>query len=150
MSLKEQISADLKAAMKGRDQLCIDTLRSALSAFTYKKVELGKDLTTEEEIAVVQKQVKQRNDSIAEFSKAGRQDLLEKEIRERDILAKYLPAQKSPDEIKSIVRQIIKDLPDENRNQGSVMKAAMAQLKGFADGNEVKRIVADELQASTS
>src|SRR6185437_16171031 len=93
MSIQEQISADLKDAMKARDQLRVDTLRSAISAFKYKRTELGKDLTNEDELAVLQKQVKQRNDSISEFSKAGRNELVEKETHERDILSKYLPAQ---------------------------------------------------------
>jgi uncharacterized protein len=146
MSLKEQISADLKEAMKSRDQLRVDTLRSIISAFTYKKVETGKDLTDEEELAALQKQVKQRIDSIQEFSKAGRTELMEKEVKERDILTKYLPAQKSPEEIRAIVQKVISDIPAESRNQGSVMKAAMAQLKGFADGNEVRRLVGEELK----
>ncbi|HEY9793943.1 MAG TPA: GatB/YqeY domain-containing protein [Candidatus Obscuribacterales bacterium] len=146
MSLKDQISADLKEAMKARDQLRIDTLRAALSAFSYKKVETGKDLSAEEEIAVLSKQVKQRNDSIAEFTKGGRPELAEKEARERDILAKYLPAQKSEDEVRELVRQIIGGMPAETRNQGAVMKAVMPQLKGQADGNLIRQIVAEELK----
>ncbi len=145
MSLKEKISADLKEAMKDRDQLRLDTLRSTLSAFTYKKVETGKDLTAEEELAVIQKQVKQRNDSIAEFTKAGRAELVDKEVREREILAKYLPTQKTAQEIRETVRKIINELPADNRNQGAVMKAVMAQLKGLADGNEVRLVVTEEL-----
>jgi len=94
MSIKDQISADLKAAMKSRDQVRLDTLRSVLSAFTYRRVEAGHDLTDEEQLAVVQKQVKQRNDSIGEYEKAGRAELVAKEMAERDILAHYLPAQK--------------------------------------------------------
>jgi uncharacterized protein len=146
MSLKDQISADLKEAMKNRDQLRVDTLRSIISAFTYKKVETGKDLTAEEELAALQKQVKQRNDSIQEFTKAGRTELVEKETLERDILANYLPAQKSSEEIRAIVKKIISELPAENRNQGGIMKVAMAQLKGVADGNEVRRLVSEELK----
>jgi uncharacterized protein YqeY len=146
VSLKDQISADLKVAMKARDQLRIDTLRAALSAFSYKKVETGKDLTPEEEIAVLSKQVKQRNDSIAEFTKGGRPELAEKETRERDILSKYLPAQKSEDEVRQIVRQIISSIPADSRNQGAVMKAVMPQLKGLADGNLIRQIVGEELK----
>lgn len=147
MSVKEQISADLKEAMKARDQVRVDTLRSALSAFTYKRVETGKDeLTHEEELAVLQKQVKQRNDSISEYGKAARPDLAEKETVERDILAKYLPAQKSEDEIRQIVREIIAGIPAESRNQGAVMKVIMPQMKGLADGNLVRQIVSDELK----
>lgn len=147
MSLKEQISADLKEAMKARDQLRIDTLRGALSAFTYKRTETGKDeLSNEEELAAVQKLVKQRNDSITEYTKANRADLADKEQKERDILSKYLPAQKSEEEIRKIVRDIIQSLPEGGKNQGAVMKAVMPQLKGLADGNLVKQIVSDELK----
>ncbi len=146
MSLKEQISSDLKQAMKDRDQLRIDTLRSILSAFTYKRVETGKEeLTAEEELAVVAKQVKQRTDAITEFSKAQRADLLEKEQKEKDILVKYLPAQKSDVEIREIVRGIISAIPEGERNQGNAMKLVMPQLKGLADGNLVRQIVTEEL-----
>lgn len=146
MSLKEKISTDLKEAMKARDQVRVDTLRSAISAFTYKKTETGKDLSTEEELAVLQKQVKQRNDSIAEFTKAARSDLVAKETAERDILCAYLPAQKSSDEIREIVRSLIAGLPEDGRNQGAVMKVVMPQLKGLADGNLVRQIVTEELK----
>ena len=108
MKFKEQLSADLKEAMKARDQLRIDTLRSTLSAFTYKRTEVGKeDLTDEEELAVIQKQVKQRNDSISEYTKAGRTELMEKETKEREILMAYLPAQKSEEDVREAVRKII-------------------------------------------
>ena len=146
-TIKEQLSADLKEAMKARDQLRIDTLRSAVSAITYKKVETGNDPSHEEALAVVQKQVKQRNDAIAEYVKAGRADLAEKETKERDILQAYLPAQKSADEIRTVVRQIIEGIPADGRNQGAVMKAVMPQLKGLADGNLVKQVVTEELAA---
>jgi uncharacterized protein YqeY len=148
MSVKEQISADLKEAMKARDQLRIDTLRSIVSAFTYKRVEKGVDLTDEEELAVLQKQVKQRNDSIAEYTKGNRPELAEKEVRERDILMKYLPAQKSESDIRAIVQEVLQSLPADGRNQGAVMKAVMPRVKGLADGNLVKQLVAEELQKS--
>jgi len=147
VSLKDAITADLKEAMKSRDQLRLDTLRSALSAFTYRRVEAGHDLAEDEMLAVVSKQVKQRNDSIAEYGKAGRTELVEKETRERDILAKYLPAQKSADEVRAIVREIIAGLPVEGRNQGAVMKVVMPALKGQADGNVVRTVVTEELSA---
>lgn len=144
-ALKDRIATDLKEAMKARDQLRVDTLRSALSGFTYKRTEAGVELSESDELDVVRKQVKQRNDSAAEFEKAGRQELADKEKREREILMAYLPAQKSPDQIRAVVKAIISELPGETRNQGSVMKLTMAQLKGLADGNEVRRIVTEEL-----
>ncbi len=148
MSLKDTITADLKDAMRSRDQVRLDTLRSALSAFTYRRVEAGHDLADDEMLAVVAKQVKQRNDSIAEYTKAGRTELVEKETRERDILAKYLPAQKSADEVREIVRKTIAELPPEGRNQGAVMKVVMPALKGQADGNVVRTVVTEELSAT--
>jgi uncharacterized protein YqeY len=148
LSIKEQISSDLKEAMKARDQLRIDTLRSVISAFTYKRTESGREITAEEELAVLQKQVKQRNDSIAEYTKGNRAELAEKEKAEREILAKYLPAQKSHEEVVQIVRDLIAAIPPENRNQGAAMKVVMPQLKGVADGNLVRQIVLDELNAA--
>lgn len=146
MSLKEKISADLKEAMKARDQARVDTLRSVISAFSYKKLETQKELTDEDELAVVQKQVKQRNDSIAEFVKANRGELVGKETAERDILMAYLPAQKSEAEVREAVKAIIDGLPADGRNQGAVMKAVMPQMKGLADGNLVRQIVGDLLK----
>ncbi|MBX9941308.1 MAG: GatB/YqeY domain-containing protein [Candidatus Obscuribacterales bacterium] len=145
MSLKEKISEDLKVAMKAREQVKVDTLRSVLSAFTYKKTELKRDINDQEEIDVLVKLVKQRNDSIDQFSKAGRTELAEKESLEKEIISAYLPAQKSEDEIKQIVKDIIAGLGEGERNQGMVMKAAMPKLKGLADGNLVKKIVSELL-----
>jgi uncharacterized protein YqeY len=144
-NVKDQITSDLKDAMRARDQVRLDTLRSVISAFTYKRVEAGRDLADDEQLAVVQKLVKQRSDSIVEFEKAGRTELVEKETRERDILQKYLPAQKSADEIRDVVRSAIAGLPDDGRNQGAAMKVVMPQLKGLADGNVVRQIVTEEL-----
>ncbi|MGZ3499233.1 MAG: GatB/YqeY domain-containing protein [Vulcanimicrobiaceae bacterium] len=144
-ALKDRIASDLKDAMKARDQIRVDTLRSALSGFTYKRTEAGAELTDADELDVVRKQVKQRNDSFAEFTKAGRTDLADKEARERDILTAYMPAQKSPEEIRAVVKAIVDGLPADGRNQGAVMKLAMPQLKGLADGNLVRQIVTEEL-----
>lgn len=144
-ALKDRIAADLKEAMKARDQLRLDTLRSALSGFTYKRTEAGIELTDADEVDVVRKQVKQRSDAAAEYEKAGRKELAEKEIREREILTAYLPAQKSADEIRTLVRAVVAELPQGTRNQGAVMKVVMPQLKGQADGNLVRQIVTEEL-----
>jgi len=93
----------------------------------------------------LQKQVKQRNDSIAEYNKAGRAELAEKEVQEREILAKYLPAQKSEAEVRDMVKAILDSLPAAERNQGNAMKAVMPKLKGLADGNLVRQIVGELL-----
>lgn len=145
-ALKEKIAADLVTAMKAREQLRVDTLRSALSAFTYKRTEAGADLTEADEIAAVQRQVKQRTDSITEFDKAGRKELADKERAEREILQAYLPAQKSEEEIRAIVQAAVDATPADARNQGAIMKIVMPQLKGLADGNVVRQLVTDALK----
>ncbi len=147
MSLKDTIGAELKEAMKARDQVRIDTLRSALSAFSYKKIEAGRELEEADQLDVVRKLVKQRTDSIGEFEKGGRPELAAKESRERDILAALLPAQKSADDIRPLVRAALEALPPEQRNQGGAMKAVMPKLKGEADGATIRQVVLDELAA---
>jgi uncharacterized protein YqeY len=131
--------------MRARDQVRLDTLRSVLSAFTYKRVEAGHDLSDDEQLLVVQRLVKQRADSITEFEKAGRAELVAKESREREILQQYLPEQKSEDEVRALVRAAVAGLPADGRNQGAAMKVVMPQLRGLADGNVVRRIVTEEL-----
>ena len=146
-TLKDRISEDLKSAMKARDQLRLDTLRSALSGFIYKRSESGTDLSDADELDVVRRLVKQRGDSMSEFEKAGRADLAEKERAEREILLAYLPAQRSETEIREIVQSVLAELPPEHRNAGAVMKVVMPQLKGVADGNLVRKVVTEELSA---
>ncbi len=145
-ALKDRMSADLITAMKARDQIRVDTLRSALSAFTYKRVEVGVDLTDADELAAVARQVKQRNDSITEFTKGNRPELAEKERQERDILQVYLPAQKTAEDIRAVVTAAVASLPADARNQGAVMKIVMPQLKGQADGNLVRELVTEALK----
>lgn len=148
MSIKDQVGADLKDAMRARDQLRLDTLRSVLSAFNYRRIEAGTDLSDAEQLAVVQRLVKQRTDSIEQFSKAGRDELAAKETREREILQTYLPAQKSSEDIRAVVRAAVAALPADGRNQGAVMKAVMPELKGLADGNTIRQIVVEELASA--
>lgn len=143
--LKDRIASDLKEAMRARDQLRLNTLRSALSGFIYKRTESGADISDDDELDVVRRLVKQRGDSLAEFERAGRNDLAEKERAEREILLGYLPAQRSPAEVREIVQSVLAELPPDSRNTGEVMRVVMPQLKGVADGNLVRRIVAEEL-----
>jgi uncharacterized protein YqeY len=144
-ALKERIAADLKEAMKARDRLRLNTLRSALSGFTYKRTEGGHELSDDEEIEVVRRLVKQRGDSLTEFERAGREDLAAKERSEREILMAYLPPQRSPAEIRAIVQSVLAELPPEARTMGAVMKAVMPGLRESADGNLIRQIVTEEL-----
>ncbi len=134
--------------MRARDQLRLDTLRSVISAFNYRRIEAGSDLSEADQLAVVQKLVKQRSDSIEQYTSGNRPELAEKESRERDILQQYLPAQKSADEIREVVRAALAGIPAEGRNQGAVMKLVMPQLKGLADGNAIRQVVTEELASA--
>lgn len=131
--------------MKAGDVLRRETLRSALSGFSYRRVEAGHDLSESEELDVIARAVKQRGDSIEEFTKAGRTELADKEAREREILLTYLPAQKTADEIRAIVREALAG--GTPRNQGAIMKAVMPSLRGVADGKAVAAVVAEELKS---
>lgn len=131
--------------MKAGDVVRRETLRSALSGFSYRRVEAGHDLSDTEELDVIARGVKQRGDSIEEFTKAGRLDLADKEGREREILLAYLPKQKTADEIRALVRETLAG--GTPRNQGSVMKAIMPALRGLADGKLVAAVVSEELKA---
>jgi len=133
--------------MKARDQVRIDTLRSALSAFSYRKIEAGRELEESDQIDIVRKLVKQRSDSIEEFRKGGRQDLVDKETRERKILNAFLPPQKSAEDIRPLVRAALATLRSEQRNQGAAMKLVLPQLRGEADGNVIRQVVVEELGA---
>ncbi|MBD5634623.1 MAG: GatB/YqeY domain-containing protein [Candidatus Eremiobacteraeota bacterium] len=147
MTLKERIASELKDAMKAREQVRVDTLRSALSAFSYKKIEAGRELEESDQVDVVRKLVKQRSDSIAEFEKGHRPELAAKEAQERDILAAFLPAQKGPEDIRPAVRAALEALAPGERTQGAAMKALMPKLKGEADGGTIRQVVVEELQA---
>jgi uncharacterized protein YqeY len=150
VSLKERIATELKDAMKAKDQLRLDTLRSAISAFSYRKIEAGRELEESDQVDVVRKLVKQRTDSITEYDKAGRPELAQKERAERDILAAYLPLQKSADDIRPVVRGALDAMPAAERSQGAAMKVLMPKLKGEADGATIRQVVLEELAALAS
>jgi len=143
--IKERVDAELKDAMRAKEKLRVEVLRGMLSAFSYRRIEAGRDLSDPELIEVVAKLVKQRGDSIAEFTKAGRQDLVEKESAERSILLAYLPPQMSEGEIAAVVHEV----PPASRNQAGAMRPLMAKLKGKADGNLIRLLVERELAATS-
>jgi uncharacterized protein YqeY len=150
MTPRERITADLKEAMKAKDQVRVDTLRSALSAFSYRRIEAGRELEADEQLDVIRKLVKQRTDSITEFAKAGREELVAKESRERDLLQAFVPREKTADEIRPAVRAALAALPSEQRTQGAAMKLLMPQLKGETDGNTIRTVVLEELKSLTT
>ncbi len=142
MEIQDQLNADLKDALKSSDKTRTMTIRDLKSAIKYAEIEAGGELDDDGVLGVIAKQAKQRRDSIAEFQKAGRTDLVEQETTELAILEQYLPAQMSEDEIKDKVQAIITGLGvTDMKGMGQVMKRAMAELQGQADGKVVNQIV---------
>ena len=142
MGLAEQINTDLKDAMKSRDKFRTETLRNLKSALKYAEIEIGGELDENGVLSVIAKQAKQRRDSIAEFEKANRADLVEKESAELALLEAYLPAQLSEDEIRARAKGVIAQLGVTNaKGMGLVMKQLMADLQGQADGKVVNAVV---------
>lgn len=148
MSLKEKILADMKEAMKAKDSHRLEVLRFLQSAVRYKEIELRPGLINDAEIiGVVTKQVKQRKESIDQFEKAGRKDLVDKEKYELSVLEGYLPHQMSRVEVEEIVDNVIKTLSATSMKQmGAVIKEVLAKTAGSADGKLVSEIVKAKLQ----
>jgi len=133
---------DLKSAMRAGDELRKSTLRMLRSAIGYKEVEVQRSLSDDEVLDVIAKQVKQRQDSISEFTKGGRQDLVDQERAEMEILVTYLPKQLTREEITELARAAILKLEvSDIKQQGMVMKALQPQVKGRADGRLVNEVV---------
>jgi len=148
MGLIDQINNDLKEAMKSGDRFRTQTLRSLKSAIKYAEIEAGNELDDQSLLAVIAKEAKQRRDSIAEFEKGGRDDLVESESTELAILESYLPEQMSEDEIRTKAQTVIDELGiADMKGMGQVMKKLMAELKGQADGKVVNQIVRELLSS---
>ena len=138
MSLKEQISTDIKEAMKAKENVKRDALRLLSSAFKQIEVDERKELSDEDIIKIIQKQIKQRNDSIEQYTIAGRDDLIEKEQAEISFYEPYLPKQLSDEElttaIKSIIAQVVATTM---KDIGKVMGMASKELAGKVDGKRI-------------
>ena len=143
MNLNEQIGAALTAAMKAKDAARLSALRMLKAAVMNKGVEKNRDLNDAEILQVVASLVKQRRDSIEQFAKAGRTDLVEKETGEIAILEQYLPPAASQDEIDAAVAEAIAETGAASaKDMGKVMKAVMPKLAGKnADGKAVNEAV---------
>jgi uncharacterized protein YqeY len=149
MSLSDTVSNDIASAMKAKDPLRLSALRMLKAAIMNKSVEKGRDLDDGEVLQVVASLVKQRRDSIEQFSKAGRSDLVEKETAEIAVLDQYLPPAVSPDELDAAVAAAIAETGAASpKDMGKVMKAVMPRLAGKnVDGRTVNETVRRKLGA---
>jgi uncharacterized protein YqeY len=141
--IKEQIQSQLKEAMKARDSVKLETLRFLLSELKYAEIALQHELTEEEELQVLSKEVKKRTDAVQLFKDSGRDQLVTEEEAKLVFIRSFLPAQLSSQELELIVDQVIADVPD--HSFGSVMKEVVARTKGRADGKTISSLVKAKL-----
>jgi uncharacterized protein YqeY len=148
MRLKDQITEDMKAAMRARDSERLGTIRLLLAACKQKEVDERVELDDVLVIAIIDKMIKQRRDSIEAFTKAARQDMADKEAQEITVLAAYLPARLTSDEVLAVVKTIVTELNASGPgDMGKVMGAAKAKLAGKADMGQVSSAVKAVLAA---
>lgn len=142
MSLTEKIRADLTESMKARDTERTSTLRMIQAALKNEQIEKQHELSDEEVLVVLRRAVKQRQDSIEQYTKGGRKDLADKEASELRMLDIYLPKQMSDEEVEATVQAMIADVgATTKKDSGRVMKEIMAKYKGLIDGKKVQEIV---------
>jgi len=147
MSLRERIDADIKTAMKSKEKVRLETVRSIKKVLLEKEVSARPaTLTESQELEVLVQIAKQRRDSIEQYHKAGRDDLADQEAAELVIIEEYLPAQMSDEEVSAILDEIIVSVGATSaKEMGKVMGAAMQQLKGKADGKKIQDMVKAKL-----
>ncbi len=143
MKLTKQIAVDLMAAMKNQEKEKLDALRALKTAFILAKSETGAaDLTDDNELKIVQKLIKQRRESAAEYEANGRSDLAAKESSEADVLSAYLPKQLTPEELEQAIQAIVSEVGATSiKDMGKVMGLASKKLAGTADGKAISEVV---------
>ena len=146
MTLVERINEDMKSAMKAQDKETLSVIRMMKSAVQMAKIELKHDLSDEEVVDVISKQIKMRKDSVLEFKNAGRDDLAEQYNREIDVLNKYMPEQLSKEEVEKIIDDAFTLInPTSNKQMGLIMKEVNPKVRGKYDMGEISKIIKDRL-----
>lgn len=150
MSLQQKVMTALKEAMKTKDQTALTALRAVKSAILLAQTESGakEDLTEEQELKILQKQVKQRRDSAAIYIEQGREDLAAPELAEADVIAQFLPEALSEEEIEKVVVATIEQVGAQGmKDMGKVMGIVSKELAGRADGKTISAIVKSKLSS---
>ncbi|MBU8905659.1 GatB/YqeY domain-containing protein [Desertibacillus haloalkaliphilus] len=146
MNLLDRFNQDIKQAMKDKDKLKLSVIRMVKSSLQNEAIKLGKELTEDDSLTVLNRELKQRKDSLHEFEKANRDDLASKLRDEIAILEVYMPEQLSEDNLSEIVKQTIAEVGASSKaDMGKVMGAIMPKVKGKADGGLVNRLVQQHL-----
>ncbi len=147
MSVQQEVMNKMKEAMKSKDTVALTALRALKSAFMLAKTEAGAgELSSEQELKIIQKQVKQRKDSAEVFISQNRQDLADPELAEAKVLEQFLPEALSEEEITKVVTEVIGEVNAEGmKDMGKVMGIVSKKLAGQADGKTISSIVKQQL-----
>ena len=147
MSLKETLNNDIKTAMKAKDKETLAVLRMIKTAVQAAEIDKKEELNAEEELTILAREAKQRRESLAEFVKAGRDELVAKTETEIEIVERYLPKQLSVEEAKEVIATVAEKIGATTQKEfGKLMGAVMQELKGKADGNVIKEQVKAHLE----
>ena len=142
MSLKETLNNDIKIAMKAKEKETLAVLRMIKTAVQAAEIDKKEELNAEEELTILAREAKQRRESLAEFVKAGRDELVAKTEAEIEIVERYLPKQLSVEEVKEVIATVAEKIGATTQKEfGKLMGAVMQELKGKADGNVIKEQV---------
>jgi len=144
--MREKILSDLVAAMKNQDKETLAVLRMVKGAMQLEEINLKHELTDDEVLTVLVKQIKTRKESIVEFEKGNRQDLIEATNKEIEILNKYMPEQLSDEEVAAIIDEAFAEIkPESNKDMGKIMAYVNPKLKGKTDMGKVSQIIKSKL-----
>lgn len=143
--IEEKIREDLKKAQKAKIALEVSTLRLLLAALLNRRIERQAELSDEDEIQVIQTQIKQRKESVEAFRTGGREELAKKEEEEIKVLSRFLPPSLSWEELEKLVDEAIAKTQASGQDFGKVMSAVMPQIKGRAEGQKVAEVVRERL-----
>lgn len=142
MSLLEQLTNDMKEAMKAKDKVTLGVVRMVKSSVSNEQIKLGHDLTADEELAVLSREMKQRVEELESYKDADREDLGEEIQGQIDVLKRYMPEQMSEEEVVAVVKETIAEVGASSKaDLGKVMGALMPKVKGKADGKLVNQTV---------
>lgn len=146
MGLAERLDADMKQAMRDKDKIRLSTIRMIRTAIRNSEIDQKKTLTDEEILDVLNRELKQRRDSLQAFEAGGRSDLVDQTQQEIAVLQAYMPTQLSAEEVRTIVLETIAEVgASSKKDMGKVMGALMPKLRGRADGKLVNQLVQEHL-----
>lgn len=148
MELMDRLSSDMKSAMKNKEKQRLNVIRGLRASMQNEAIKLNKELDESEATAVLNREMKQRKDSLHEFESAGREDLAEQTRFEMNVISEYLPAPLSNEELESIVKETIQEENASSmKDMGTVMSAVMPKISGKADGSQVNQLVKKHLSS---